>query len=603
MAAKACGHHAAVPVGALALVLWLVGLPAAGAEPPATPAVPALHFEEIGEAAGVRYVHSTRRFTGREKSDVLEMFTDGGAAVAVGDFDGDGREDLFLTDSGEGKPNHLLRNLGGMRFADVAAAAGVAGGNDPLSVVADAIFFDYDNDGREDLLVARFGTPLFYRNLGPDGSGQVHFQEVAQQAGLTSFGNSIAVIAFDYDNDGFLDLLFGNYFQPVNLLALTTPHVLPNNLDAATNGGGVTLWHNVAGPAGSRRFIDTTRQAGLAHHTGWTLDVGHGDLNGDGWPDVYLACDYGTDRLFLNRGDGTFADVTEKAIGWDTRKGMNVDIADYDRDGTLDVYVTNITDDYMKECNMLWHNNGDGTFLDVSRETGTCDTDWGWAAKFADLDNDGWDDLFVVNGLRSRGEEDYIPVLLEMIITPNVDFTDIHSYPDIGDRTWSGYQKKRLFHNQGDGTFREMGAAAGVANDLDGRGIAVADLDGDGRLDLVQTNANQPSLLYRNRSTGTGHWVELVLEGRSANRDAIGARVVLEAGGQSHLREVNGGNGYAGASSRRLHFGLGAATVVSKVTILWPGGGRQVLAPKDGKPPVPLDASTRIVEAETAPAP
>src|SRR5204863_5333596 len=144
-----------------------------------------------------------------------------------------------------------------------------------------------------------------------------------------------------------------------------------------------------------------------------------------GYEDVYVAADYGTDRVFFNNRDGTFSDLTETAIGFDTKKGMDVEVADADGDGRLDVYVTNIYDDYMKECNMLWHNNGDRTFTDVSKETGTCVGLWGWGAKFGDFDNDGWLDLFEVNGLRSRGPESYLPVLLPMITTPNIDFTDL----------------------------------------------------------------------------------------------------------------------------------------------------------------------------------
>ncbi len=573
----------------------LLALPVAAETAPA-PARAPIRFEEVGAAAGARLVHSTRKFGDRPKAQVLEMFTDGGASAAAGDFDGDGRDDLFVVDSDTGKPQHLLRNLGGWRFEDVTAAAGVAGGNDPLSIVSDALWLDYDDDGRLDLLVARFGTPLLYRNLGPDPGGVVRFEEVSAEAGLTSFGNSIAVISFDADNDGFLDLLFGNYFKPVNLLDLETPHVLPNNLDYATNGGGVTFWTNAPLPSGRRGFVETTEKAGFAHHTGWSLDLGHADLDGDGLQDVYIAGDYGTDRLFMNRGQGRFEDVTKTATGFDTKKGMNVDFGDYDRDGLLDVYVTNITDEYMKECNMLWRNNGDGTFVDVARETGTCDTDWGWAAKFGDYDNDGWEDLFVVNGLRSRGPENYIPVLLEMILTPEVDFSDVNNYPDIGDRTWSGYQKQRLFRNQGDGSFREMAAAAGVDNDLDGRGIAVADFDDDGRLDLYQTAANQPALLFKNVSPDTGAWIELTLRGNRSNSAGIGARVTVSAGGQRYLREVNGGNGYASQSTTRLHFGLGAATSIEKVEIRWPSGLVEVLASQDGAPALPINALSTVEE-------
>jgi hypothetical protein len=532
----------------------------------------AIRFEEIAKTAGVQVRHHTRVFKGNT-GDVLRMFTSGGASVAVGDYDNDGYDDVFVTDSGEGTTSHLFHNNGNMTFADVTATAGVGGGNDPLSIVADALWFDYDNDGWRDLLVVRFGTPLLYHN---EHNGT--FKDVTAQSGLTKFGNTIAAIAFDYDNDGRLDLLFGNYFKPVNLLDLKDPHVLPNDLDNAVNGGGVTLWKG----DGRGHFVDATEKAGLGKHTGWTLDVGHGDFNNDGLPDLYLACDYGPDKLYLNNGDGTFRDVSEKAIGVDTRKGMNVDVGDYDNDGWLDVYVTNITDEYMKECNMLWHNNGDGTFTDLSRETGTCETLWGWAAKFGDYDNDGLLDLFVVNGLRSAGPDNYIPVLVNLITKPGVDFTDVRGWPDIGNMTWSGYQKKKFFRNIDGHSFKEMSADAGVDNDKDGRGIGVIDLDNDGRLDFYQTNADQESLFYRNVSTGTGHWVELKLVGTRSNRDAIGARVTLKTPTRSMIREVDGGNGYAGESTQRIHFGLGADTRITSLQIRWPSGLLQnAIAPVD----------------------
>jgi ASPIC and UnbV/FG-GAP-like repeat len=564
--------------GAGLVACWLALTPAVWAD--VIPGAAKLAFEEIGARAGVRFVHSPRQFTGQPKAQVLQMFTYGGAAVAVGDYNNDGFDDLFVLDSDTGKPHHLMRNNGDLTFTDVAESAGVAGGNDAQSICADALWFDYNNDGRLDLLVARFGTPVLYRNEGPGPDGHYRFTDVSQAVGLTKFGNTVAAIAFDADNDGWLDLLLGNYFQPVNLLALDTPHVLPNNLDYADNGGGVMFWHNVSLPNGERGFAEATEAAGFARHTGWTLDLGHADLNNDGWQDVYIAGDYGTDRLFFNKGDGsgTFVEVTETAIGYDTRKGMNVDVGDYDRDGWLDIYVTNITDEYMKECNMLWHNNGNGTFTDVSKETETCDTGWGWAAKFADFDNDGWEDLFAVNGLRSAGERNYIPVLVEMIIKPGVDFSDLNSYPDIEDMSWSGYQKKRLFRNMADGTFTEVAAEAGVDTTLDGRGIGVADFDNDGLLDFYQTNANQPALLFRGRTEHAGNWVELKLIGTKSNRDAIGSRVMLTAGGTSYLREVNGGNGYASQSTTRLHFGVGSASGVDRVEVRWPSGLVQTLS-------------------------
>jgi hypothetical protein len=490
----------------------------------------------------------------------------------------------------------------------------VAGGNDASSIVADALWLDYDDDGRLDLLVGRFGTPILWRNEGsPEGAGVPRFVDVSEAAGLTARANTIAVIAFDADGDGWLDLLFGNYFPNADLLDLDHPHVLPEDLDDAHNGGGLTLWKNVAsaGAPGGRGFVDVTEEAGLAGHTGWSLDLGHGDLDNDGDPDLYVASDYGTDRLFINRGDGIFEDVTEERLGFDTKKGMNVDMADYDGNGYLDVYVTNITDEYMKECNMLWANLGPDGFLDLSKETGTCDTDWGWGAKFGDFDHDGWVDLFAVSGLRSAGDENYIPVLLEMLITPGIDFSDLHSYPDIGDMTWSGYQPQRLFRNLGDGTFREMAAEAGIDNLLDGRGVGVADFDHDGRLDIVQTNARQRVLLHRNVTAGStdgGHWLAVRLRGAGAgsggsNRHGIGARVTVTlADGRSVFREVDGGNGYAGQSSTEVHFGLGRglgeAKAIESIEVRWPGGRVDGVKAEEGAPAVPVDTRVTIVEGK-----
>ncbi|MEE8348436.1 MAG: CRTAC1 family protein [Acidobacteriota bacterium] len=520
-----------------------------------------IRFEEIGEKAGVRQLHHAKSFT--EISDVLRTFTPGGASAAIGDYNNDGREDLFVTNSDEGWPNRLFRNDGNLSFTEVTDTAGVAAGNEPGLLVTDSLWFDYDNNGWIDLLVVRFGTPLLYRNQG-DG----HFEDVTISSGLNKFTNAIAVIAFDYDRDGYLDLLIGNYFGDVNLYKLETSKVLPDDYDVATNGGGVTMWHNT----GKGSFTDVTESAGFAHLDGWTLDVGHGDLNNNGLQDIYLAVDFGTDRVFYNNGDGTFRDATETAIGFDTRSGMNAELADYDNDGLLDVYVTNITGDGLREFNMLWHNNGDETFTDFAQETGTSDTLWGWGAKFADFNNDGWLDLYVVNGLRSGSVNNYRDVMSEMSDSPDQDRGDIYSWPRIEKMTWSGFQKTQLYQSLGLHLFREVAADAGVDNDLDGRGVLIADFDENGLLDVFQTNHDQHSLLYVNRSESSGNWVELQLIGTRSNRDAIGTRVTLQAGDLKLIREVVGGNGFTGQSSRRLHFGLGSVEKLEELEIRWPTG-------------------------------
>ncbi len=197
-----------------------------------------------------------------------------------------------------------------------------------------------------------------------------------------------------------------------------------------------------------------------------------------------------------------------------------------------------------------------------------------------------------MNGLRSAGKENYIPVLLELITKPGVDFTDVKNWPKIGGMTWSGYQKKKMFRNLGGENFKEISAEAGVDNDLDGRGIGIADFDNDGRLDMFQTNANQPALLYHSVSQGVGNWMQFLLTGVKSNRDAIGARIQVTAGGLTQMREIDGGNGYAGQSMRRAHFGLGTAQKIDAVEIRWPSGKVEKISPP------PVNSLYRVVEGQ-----
>jgi hypothetical protein len=229
----------------------------------------------------------------------------------------------------------------------------------------------------------------------------------------------------------------------------------------------------------------------------------------------------------------------------------------------------------MREGNFLWHNNGDLTFSDVSRETGTHNTGWGWCAKFLDYDNDGWLDLYVMNGWVSGSEQSYVPDIFEMITRPGIDFADARNWPPMGDKSLSGYEKKMLFHNQGGQLFKDEAARHGVDSVRDGRGIGVGDFDNDGRLDMFVTNANAQPHFYRNRMPLARHWVEFLLEGDKSDRLAVGAQVRLTAGGNTYLHFVNGDNGFASQSSYRVHFGLAQQSSVDRVEIRWPSGGRQ----------------------------
>jgi len=518
-------------------------------------------FADVTREAGIRHRHTNRLFD-NPYAKIMAGYTALGASVAVADFDRDGFDDFFLTDSAESGKNRLYRNQHNFTFSDVGEQAGVANGNDPANASAAALWLDFNNDGWPDLLVLRFGCNQLFQNLG---NGR--FRDVTRQAGLDRYLNSITATAFDYDHDGYVDLLIGAYFQPVNLFKPDTPRFFPESFETANNGGGVVLYRN----NGNGSFTDVTAKAGLKQ-SGWVLSVGHGDADNDGWDDLYVACDFGTDRFFHNQRNGTFKDITERAIGIDTKKGMNVDWGDFDNDGLLDIYVTNITDDYMREGNFLWHNNGDLTFSDVARETAAYDTGWGWGAKFFDYDNDGWLDLYVLNGWVSGGKESYVPDIFAMITKPDLDLSDARNWPAMGNKSLSGYQKKRLFHNNQGQIFRDEAHRHGMDSQLDGRGVGVADFDNDGRLDVIVSNANGEPILYRNTMPQGAHWVEFLLEGGKSNRAAVGAQIRVTAGGQKRLGFVNGGSSFAGQSSARVHFGLGSAAAIDAVEVRWPSG-------------------------------
>lgn len=545
--------------------LWaLAGFPALAAAPGTAAAEPV--FKDVTAKSGLVFRHNGP-VVDEKLRNLGPWFTALGAGGAAADINNDGLVDVYLTNSLRGKPNALYLNKGNMQFEEVAVAWGVADLNDEKNFSMMALFVDLDNDGFKDLVVVRSGRSLIFRNV--EGK---RFELVPDAlANAPTPRNPVAVVGIDYDHSGYPSLYFGSYFPDVDLTRVASGKgLLHDSWEAARNGGTNFLMKNMGG----FRFEDRTKEARLSD-TGWTLAMGTGDFDKDGWTDLYVANDFGTDKVYRNNGDGTFTDVSTRAIGVDTKKSMNAEVGDFDNDGWLDVYVTNITEPYLHECNMLWHNNGDGTFTDLATDMGVCDTQWGWGAKFIDFDNDGWLDLMVMNGFISAGKKDYIDILMPIMLDSDVDLSNTMNWPALGDMSFSGYEKKKLFRNQGGLLFEDVSARARVDVDTDGRGLIVADLDNDGRTDMIFLNANQPAIVFHNQTQG-GNWVQIDLEGGKTNRDALGTRVVATmSDGQMFYREVNAGNGFESQSPPTLQFGLGVRKAIDELEVVWLGGATQ----------------------------
>ncbi len=538
-------------------------------------------FVNVTEAAGLAHEHH-QPYLDPKLDPIMPWVSSVGAAAAAGDFDSDGWVDLYVTDSKMGKPNHLYRNKGDGTFLEVGAKAGVSNVNDESGTSMDCVWGDYDNDGHPDLFVVKWGRDHLFRN-----NGDSTFTDVSEKAfrdgegGLGSpWANGCSATWLDYDGDGWLDLYVGNYFAPFDLWHLEHTKIMHDDFEKARNAGRNFLYHN----NGDGTFSELAEKLGL-DDPGWTLSVGHADIDNDGWPDIYTANDFGTDQLFLNRADGTFSNVSDRAFGVDTKKGMNVDFGDFDNDGWLDVYVTNITTaEYLREGNMLWHNDAsdeDGVpiLMDVAVETQTHDGGWGWGAKFFDFDNDADLDIMTVNGFITAGKESYWYDLASWTVTGQ-DVADAMNWPEIGDRSFSGNEATRLWRNDGRRRFREIAAQAGVDSRHDGRGVALLDYDNDGDLDVYLANQGMAPVFYRNDVGASGHWLELRLLGRpeaGSNRDAIGARVTVVTAAGAQIRELEGGNSFSGQSDRRVHFGLGDEMMVATLEIRWPSRRVQVL--------------------------
>jgi enediyne biosynthesis protein E4 len=540
------------------LVILALGIPPCLAAQQADTGNRQPRFEDVTISSGIFFQHERATFDPRLER-VMTWVTSIHAGGCAADYDGDGDVDFYLVTAKQGRPNALLANDGSGTFEDVAADAGVADLNDDDSVSMSCFFADLDNDRDQDLFVAAYGR---CRLLINDGAGR--FTEKGVAAGLKERGNAGTALPFDFDGDGWLDVMVGRYF-PHDMRALTTTRIFPTTWVNARNGASNLLYRN-------NRDGTFTEVAGAlkVNDTGWTLAIGAGDLDGDGDLDLYVANDFGPDVVYRNDGNGSFTDVSMLSIGSDGDAGMNAEIADFDNDGRLDVYVTNITNSVFDQGNMLWRNTGNFEFENVSRQQRVRNGGWGWAAKFFDYDHDGVQDLFTVNGFVTDGPDDLFRSA-GYVYQGRVD--DLSAWPDMRGLSLAGNERDLLFHNDGSG-FTEVAEKLGIDSNSDGRGIVLADIEGDGDLDVLVTTVAGGPLLYRNEAS-RGKWIEADLKGTKGNRDAIGARVTIITGAdRRQIREVDPGNGYSGQGTRIIHAGLGTAETVESLEIRWPGGAR-----------------------------
>ncbi len=565
-----------------------------------------LLFEDRAAEAGLRFRMNSLPDEQRENFKI--NLYDHGCGVAVGDFDGDGLDDIYFAN--QLGPNALYRNKGDGTFEDVTAKAGVALGD---RVCVMATFVDYDNDGHQDLYVTstRGGNVLYHNN----GNGT--FTDVTARAGVGHIGHSQMAVFFDLDGDGFLDLFLTNTARWTTDQLDRTSHsyrgkagfgAIKDDISLSTKEENV-FYHN----NGNGTFRDDTAKLGLKGH-GWAGDAVPFDFDGDGRIDLFVTSMFGRCQLYHNRG-GSFTDVTSDVLGRTPFGGMGARVFDYNNDGRLDLFVVSmhsdmwmglefnyrsralalkhekkkfsrfrgpyaegdpaeaITDErLMGETlgfrpedvvygNAFYRNEGGGKFTEISDQIGL-ETFWPWGIADGDFDNDGYTDLFVPSGM---------------------------GYPFY---YWPNY----LLMNDGKGAFRDQAVQAGIEPPVHGtvlsetiRGLsavrssrcaATGDFDGDGRLDIVVNNFNDTPYYFHNRAEQK-NYIGFRLRGTQSNRDAIGAVLRLRSGAQVLTRPLSAAGGYLSQSSKTIHFGLGDHPEVSEVEILWPSGVRQVLRGND----------------------
>lgn len=526
-----------------------------------------------------------------EKLNVLayEYFYNGGG-VAVGDINNDGLQDLYFT--ANMTPNKLYLNTGNMKFKDITKEAGKGIGGKQGGWKTGVTMADVNGDGLLDIYVCYSGkfSDELRRNQLFINKGNAQFEEKAAAYGLDDPGYSTNAVFFDYDNDGDLDMFLLNHnVKKIDNIDFAQ---LKNETDSLA---GNKLYRN-----DGNHFTEVSQKAGIIQNPlTFGLGVAIADVNQDGWQDIYVTNDYNEpDYCYINNHDGTFKEDSKSCFRHLAQFSMGVDIADFNNDGLPDILTLDMLPEdnqrqkllqlqesyetfelmqsqdlhkqYMR--NMLQLNNGDGTFSEIGQMAGLSNTDWSWCPLIADFDNDGFKDVFVTNGyLRDYTNKDFLKYWGDYKVKKALEREPV-KLMDLVSSMPSTSLKKYIFKNKHDLTFSNMQADWGMDKSGISSGAVYADLDNDGDLDLVVNNIDDEASIYQNMSRENNHssYIAFKLKGNGANTNAIGAKVYVYSNGLSQFQEVNPNRGYLSAVSTQLLFGLGNATTIDSVRIVWP---------------------------------
>jgi Flp pilus assembly protein TadD/peroxiredoxin len=516
--------------------------------------------------------------------------------VAAGDYDNDGLDDFYVCQPA-GLPNRLYRNRGDGTFEDTTDRAGVG----VLDNTACALFADFDNRGLQDLLVVCGTGPLLFRN---QGNGTFALKPDAFRFATPPQGTFTHAAIADYDRDGRLDVYFCLYMY---YLGLDQYHYPAPYYDAR-NGPPNCLLHN----EGGGHFVEVTAASGLnADNDRYSFSCAWGDSNSNGLPDLFVANDFGSSQLYRNNGDGTFTVASKEAHVEDVGAGMSCCWSDFDNDGHQDIYVPSMWESagqrvsgqdrfhrdapreirnlYQRHArgNALYRNRGDGTFANIGHQAAVDMGRWSWSSDFWDVDHDGYADLYVTNGyISSQNREDLASFFWRQVVAKSPEDASPSPAYERGwnainelirsDHTWHGYARNILFANNRNGTFSEVSAVLGMDFLEDSRSFALADIDHDGRLEVILKNRNAPQLrILHNGMKDIGDSIAFRLRGHSSNRDAIGASITVKTRSLCQTKYLQAGSGFLAQHSKELHFGVGHPDAPLRATVRWPNGNSQ----------------------------